>query len=138
MTPSPRRRPARTAAGSDSGAPLSPDAAEAKRIQRLIESPSYALAFEDHDFVMSHDQRPMRLQLELQKPETILRQHKIRYTIVVFGGTRIIEPKVARARVAALEAEIRDDGDDPVRRRRLAIAQRVVAKAKYYDAAREF
>jgi uncharacterized protein (TIGR00730 family) len=107
-------------------------------IGRLLESPSYALAFEDHDFVMAHDQRPVRLQLELQKPEAILRQHKIRFTIVVFGGTRIIEPAVAKARLTELQAEIARDGSDPARARRLAIAERVVAKAKYYEEAREF
>jgi predicted Rossmann-fold nucleotide-binding protein len=87
---------------------------------------------------MAHDQRPVRLQLELQKPETILRQHKIRFTIVVFGGTRIIEPAVAQARLAQVQAEIARDGADPGRARRLAIAERVVAKAKYYEEAREF
>src|SRR6185295_11270043 len=90
------------------------------------------------DFIMQHDQRPIRLQLELLKPETILRQQKIRFTIVVFGGTRIVEAKVARARIAAIEAEIRADGDEPQRARRLAVAKRVLAKSKYYDAAREF
>ena len=107
-------------------------------MQRLVESPSYSLAFDDHDFIMRHDQRSVRLQLELLKPESILRKHAIKYTIVVFGGTRIVEPAVARARVAALQRELQERPDDTALQRQRAIAARVLAKSRYYDAAREF
>jgi len=107
-------------------------------VQRLVESPSYSLAFDDHDFIMRHDQRSVRLQLELLKPESILRKHAIKYTIVVFGGTRIVEPAVARARVAALQRELQERPDDTALQRQRAIAARVLAKSRYYDAAREF
>ncbi len=120
--------------GTDPDAP----AAAATRIQAIVESPAYSLAFEDHEFIMQHDQRPLRLQLELQKPEMILRHHQIRFTIVAFGGTRIIEPAVARGRVASLEAEFQSRPADPGLTRRLAVARRVLAKARYYDEAREF
>jgi hypothetical protein len=114
------------------------DPEEAARLERLLESPSYRVAFEDRDFLMRHDQRPVRLQLELLKPENVLRAHKIRYTIVVFGGTRIVEPQVAAARLAALEAERSRTPADPHHDRKLAVARRVVAKARYYDEARAF
>jgi uncharacterized protein (TIGR00730 family) len=118
--------------------PPGADAAEEARVQRILRSPSYSLAFEDHDFVMAHEQRPVRLQMELQKPETILRLHQIKKTIVVFGGTRVVEPRDAERRIAALENEIATAGSSPALERRLGIARRVLAKAHYYDKAREF
>jgi uncharacterized protein (TIGR00730 family) len=108
------------------------------RIRALVESPSYKLAFEDSDFMMQHDLRAVRLQLELLKPEMILRQHHIRFTIVAFGGTRIVEPAVAQSRVDALAVEARGHKQDAALERKLAIARRVLAKSRYYDEAREF
>jgi hypothetical protein len=108
------------------------------RTRKLVDSPSYRLAFDDHDFIMRHDQRPVRLQLELEKTENILRAHKIKYTIVAFGGTRIVEPAVARARVAELEKERAAGPRTEELERRLAVARRILEKSKYYDAAREF
>jgi len=133
-----RRRPPRTGSRTTVGPRADGDTVQAARIQRLVDSPSYSLAFEDHEFIMQHEQRPIRLQLELLKPETILRQHQIKRTIVVFGGTRIVEPAVARERAAALERERASAGPSPALDRRLAIARRIVAKARYYDEARAF
>jgi len=135
---SPKRDPRRAGAvpGPALLADLGPE--DAARVRALLESPSYRLAFEDPDFIMQHDLRAVRLQLELLKPELILRAHRIKYTIVVFGGTRIVAPEVARARLAALEAERASTGSTPDLERRIVIAKRVVAKAPYYDAAREF
>ena len=55
-------------------------------------SPAYRLAFDDKDFLTREELRPVRLQLELLKPEMLLREHGIRSTIVLFGGARIPEP----------------------------------------------
>ncbi len=58
------------------------------------ESPAYTLAFRDDDFLRRDDMRPVRLQLELLKPETILNEAGIRSTVVLFGGARLPEPGV--------------------------------------------
>ncbi|MFT7370407.1 MAG: hypothetical protein ACI94O_001730 [Octadecabacter sp.] len=55
-------------------------------------SPAYALAYADPDFMCRDELRPMRLQLELLKPELILNEQGITSTIVMFGGARIPEP----------------------------------------------
>ncbi|PSL16569.1 TIGR00730 family Rossman fold protein [Shimia abyssi] len=55
-------------------------------------SPAYRLAFSDDDFLCRQELRPVRLQLELLKPELILDEHGIESTIVLFGGARIPEP----------------------------------------------
>ena len=55
-------------------------------------SPAYALAFADEDFLCKPELRPVRLQLELLKPEMGMDEQDIRSTIVLFGGARIPEP----------------------------------------------
>ena len=68
-------------------------------------SPTYRLAFADEDFLGREDMRPVRLQLELLKPELALNEAGINSTIVLFGGARIPEPaQAATARTPALAA----------------------------------
>ncbi len=55
-------------------------------------APEYRLAFDDKDFLTSEELRPIRLQLELLKPELILSEAGIESTVVLFGGARIPEP----------------------------------------------
>lgn len=55
-------------------------------------SPAYALAFADDDFMCRDELRPVRLQLELLKPELMLDEQNVTSTIVMFGGARIPEP----------------------------------------------
>ncbi|WP_435140274.1 TIGR00730 family Rossman fold protein [Pseudopelagicola sp. nBUS_19] len=56
------------------------------------QSPAYRLAFADDDFLCREELRPVRLQLELLKPQMILDEHGIESTVVLFGGARIPEP----------------------------------------------
>ena len=55
----------------------------------ILTNPSYRLAYEDAGLLADGDLRPLRLQLELVKPERALRQHAIRSTVVVFGSARM-------------------------------------------------
>ena len=55
-------------------------------------SPAYRLAFADMDFMVRREMRPVRVQLELQKPEMLLAEHDIRSTVVVFGSARMPTP----------------------------------------------
>ncbi len=55
-------------------------------------SPVYQLAFDDQDFLCREETRPIRLQLELLKPEMVLTEAGIASTVVLFGGARIPEP----------------------------------------------
>jgi len=50
---------------------------------------AYRLAFADQEFLTREELRPVRLQLELLKPEMILEELGIKSTIVLFGGARI-------------------------------------------------
>ncbi len=58
-------------------------------------APAYRLAFTDSDFLMREELRPVRLQLELLKPQMILDERGIKTTIVLFGGARIPRPDQA-------------------------------------------
>ncbi len=55
-------------------------------------APAYRLAFADPDFLLRDELRPVRLQLELLKPEMILNERGIQSTVVLFGGARIPAP----------------------------------------------
>ncbi|ONF96162.1 LOG family protein [Sphingomonas jeddahensis] len=89
------------------------------------ENPAYKLAFQDMDFLLREDLRPVRFQLELLKTELLLEEAHIGSTFVVYGSARIPEPAKAQAML---------DMADPEHRH---IAERLVAKSKYYDMARE-
>ncbi len=90
------------------------------------ESAAYKLAFQDTDFLLREDLRPVRFQLELLKPELLLDEAKVASTMVVYGSARIPEPAHAAERLA----QAKTDWEKKV-------AQSLVAKAKYYDEARK-
>jgi uncharacterized protein (TIGR00730 family) len=100
-------------------------------------SPSYRLAFRDHDFLLLDELRPVRLQLELLKPELILQEHQIGSTIVIFGGTRIPEPIVAHEQLARAVAAADKDPTDESLARKARIASRLAEKSRYYEEARK-
>ncbi|WP_276717167.1 TIGR00730 family Rossman fold protein [Pseudooceanicola nitratireducens] len=79
-------------------------------------APAYRLAFADDEFLCRDELRPVRLQLELLKPQMVMDERGIESTVVLFGGARIPEPaKKADAKTETL-AEL----------------------SKYYDQARRF
>lgn len=83
----------------------SEDAAMAERIPdtHQTRAPAYRLAFTDRDFLLRKELRPVRLQLELLKPELIMDEQGIESTVVMFGGARIPAPEDAgSARTPAL------------------------------------
>ena len=55
-------------------------------------APAYRLAFTDNEFMCREELRPIRLQLELLKPQMVMDERGIESTIVLFGGARIPEP----------------------------------------------
>jgi uncharacterized protein (TIGR00730 family) len=107
-------------------------------VKRLKKSPAYKIAYHDEDFIDTDNLRPVRLQLELLKPELILRKQKIVSTIVVFGGTRILEPRKAEVQVKKIEAKLKRKPGDAALKKQLRIAKTIRAKSHFYDEAREF
>ncbi len=81
------------------------DMARAKQVPDTPQtrSPAYRLAFADPEFLTREELRPVRLQLELLKPELTLSEHGIESTIVLFGGARIPDPALnSTAKTASL------------------------------------
>ncbi len=103
------------------------DAQAAKHVPSSpqTESAAYELAFQDSEFLLRPDLRPVRFQLELLKPELFLDEAKIGSTFVFYGSARIPEPAKADELIAA--------ATNDVQRR---IAERLKAKSHYYDVAR--
>ncbi len=79
-------------------------------------SPSYRLAYDDPDFMCREELRPVRLQLELLKPELLMQEYGVQSTVVLFGGARI--PEAAKSHTARTPA--------------------LAELSKYYEEAREF
>ena len=68
-------------------------------------APAYRLAFTDTEFLLREELRPVRLQLELLKPQMVLDERGVKSTVVMFGGARIPAPQdAASARTPALAA----------------------------------
>ena len=108
------------------------------KVRAIVESPSYREADRDPDFLGRPDMRGVRLMLDYLKPQTLLAEYDVAHTIVVFGSTRIPEPATARRNYDTLAAALAAQPDDVELRRRVEVAQRVLAKSRYYDMAREF
>jgi len=109
-----------------------------ERTLRILNSPSYRQADQDVEFLNQNDTRGIRLELDYQKAELLLEQHGVKETIVVFGGTRILEPSAAERRLEGLRAAQAADPENREIARRIQIAERVRAKSHYYEVAREF
>ena len=111
---------------------------EVKRIIAILNSDSYKRSDRDYDFINSDTARPMRLQLEYLKVQSILEKKNIKKTIVVFGGTRVTQQSRADLRYkTAQEALVKDKNNEDLQFR-LKVAQRVLDKVKYYDEACHF
>jgi len=131
-------RPRRTPLPGQQPKPVEDDPAAAAAVQAILRHPSYREADQDTDFLNRHDTRGVRLQIDYLKAERLLEGHGVAHTVVVFGSTRITEPRAARRAAEACAAALAASPDDPTLQRQLAIARRVLANSRYYDIARAF
>ena len=112
--------------------PTALEEAEALAPPSRYEGPesAYRLAFTDTEFLLRDELRPVRMQLELLKPEMVQAAQGIVSTIVIFGSARILPPEVAAQKLA----QAREGGDDAALRR----AETLVVMSRFYDEARRF
>jgi uncharacterized protein (TIGR00730 family) len=104
-----RNHPFRDSQQDREAAHHTPDTAQTR-------APAYQLAYDDQEFLCRDELRPVRLQLELLKPELLMQEYGVESTVVLFGGARI--PEAAKK--------------DSARTKTLADLSR------FYDEAREF
>ena len=104
------------------------DAQAAKHVPSSpqTESAAYKLAYQDTDFLLRQDLRPVRFQLELLKPELLMNEANIGSTFVFYGSARIPEPAKADALLASAQTDYQRK-----------VAERLKAKSHYYDVARK-
>ena len=88
---------------------------------------SYKFAFDDEAFLARRETMGIRFELELLKPEVLLKEHGIEHTITVFGSTRFI----SHAQALELERNAKTPAE-------VAAAKKAVLHSKYYESAREF
>jgi uncharacterized protein (TIGR00730 family) len=112
--------------------PTALEEAESLKAPSRYEGPesAYRLAFTDTDFLLREELRPVRMQLELLKPEMVQSELGIESTIVIFGSARILPPEVAAPRLAQAR-----NAADPAA---LKQAEMQVQMSRYYDEARRF
>ena len=88
---------------------------------------SYRFAFDDEAFLARRETIGIRFELELLKPEILLKEHGIEHTITVFGSTRFV------SREHALELE--KNAKTP---EELSEAHKALLHSAYYESARDF
>jgi hypothetical protein len=91
---------------------------------------SYRLAFTDTEFLLRDELRPVRMQLELLKPELVQQEQGIESTVVIFGSARIPAPDVAQSHLDDAVAS----GDATAIRR----ARSQLDMSRFYEEARRF
>lgn len=121
-----------------------PSAADDAKTARLtpavtpqITSSAYRLAFDDDEFLLREELRPVRLLLELSKPEMTQAEHQIRHTVVMFGSARTLSQQQAEALVQVAEQSLQQDPHNCQLQRLLAQAKRNQRQAQNYEIARE-
>ncbi len=91
---------------------------------------SYRLAFTDEKFLLRDELRPVRMQLELLKPELVQQEQGIESTIVIFGSARIVPPEVAQRLLADAKSANNETA--------IRIAENHIRMSRFYDEARRF
>ena len=138
----------------------------AENMEAILSSPSYSLAQDDRHLLDKSEMRGVRMLLELGKPELAFLADSITSTVIVFGGTQIVERPAAERRLsearramaramasaavpasgiasAAVPASGIASAAVPASAmeslaRELKRAEQLLAYCRYYDAAREF
>jgi hypothetical protein len=88
---------------------------------------SYKFAFDDEAFLARRETMGIRFELELLKPEVLLKENGIEHTITVFGSARFVSHEQAlELKQSAKTVE------------EIALANMALLHSEYYESAREF
>ncbi len=115
---------------------------EVKAAKNVVDTPqtrsdSYKLSYLDDQFILRDELRPVRLQLELLKPELIQQELGIESTIIFFGSSRTLDFESASKELEKVEEELKKQPDDNGLLMKLNIARRAVKNSSYYEEARK-
>lgn len=110
----------------------------AENMERILGSPSYSLAQDDPDLLTREEMRGVRMLLELGKPELALQADNIKSTVIVFGGTQIVDRPASERRLSEARRAAQAAPGDRTRAREVERSERLLAMCRYYDDARTF
>ena len=119
---------------SDAGQQVTPE----ENLKAILASPSYLRAYEDIGLLHRVELRPVRLQLELLKPEMLLQENEIESTVVLFGGSRLLPTEEAERRLFDAQRVADRDPKSADAELDLVVARNLLKKSRYYDEARRF
>ncbi|MBU6309297.1 MAG: LOG family protein [Planctomycetes bacterium] len=110
----------------------------AENMERILGSPSYSLAQDDRLLLTREEMRGVRMLLELGKPEIALQADNIKSTVIVFGGTQIVDRSAAERRLSEARRAAHTAPADRAIGRDVERAERLLSMCRYYDDARRF
>jgi len=108
-----------------------------KKIKRPGAVYPYKIAFTDLDFMLREELRPVRLQLELLKPELVLRDHNVEQAVVFFGSARTPEYPAAKKQVATIRKQLAAKPKSRKLQKQLSIAENILANSRYIKEAED-
>ena len=109
-----------------------------KEQQAIEHEDSYIKAYEDIALLKKDIMRPVRMELEVMKPELYLRHFNVTDTVVCFGSARVREEKDAAAKLKAAQEALSKNPSDKHLQNRVYEAEGLAKLSKYYDEARKF
>jgi uncharacterized protein (TIGR00730 family) len=110
----------------------------AANMEAILGSPSNLQAIDDRALLDKVEMRGVRMLLELDKAELAFQAHAITSTVIVFGGTQIVERPAAERRLADARRALAAAPDDKKLKRAVSRSERLLERSRYYDEAREF
>ena len=110
----------------------------AENMEQILGSPSYSLAQDDKLLLTREEMRGVRMLLELGKPEIALQADNIKSTVIVFGGTQIVDRAAAERRISEARRAAQAAPADQALAREVKRAEQLLSMCHYYDDARMF
>jgi len=110
----------------------------AENMERILGSPSYSLAQDDKLLLTQEEMRGVRMLLELGKPEIALQADNIKSTVIVFGGTQIVDRSAAERRIFEARRAAQAAPADQSLAREVKRAEELLSMCHYYEDARTF
>ncbi|MFM7185141.1 MAG: LOG family protein [Planctomycetota bacterium] len=110
----------------------------AENMERILGSPSYSLAQDDRLLLTREEMRGVRMLLELGKPEIALQEDNIKSTVIVFGGTQIVDRSAAERRLSEARRAAQAAPADRSVAREVERAEKLLSMCHFYDDARKF
>jgi hypothetical protein len=138
MTKKPRPTPPQTCSAIPDTLLGDDIALVAENMEAILCSPSNLLAQDDRKLLDKVEMRGVRMLLELNKAELAFLEHAITSTVIVFGGTQIVERGGAERRLSEARRALATAPDDKKRKREVARSERLLERSRYYDEARRF